>query len=122
MRNSIQKKLSQIENLECGPEITDDLIVEGLNYFHYSISENYLSGNFENKNINRISFTGYLKRKKNHIDNSIYILDKKADEIILKLKDLNFKCSSDDVSINDNISKIKITGYVYYSEINKELY
>ncbi len=122
MRDKIQKCLNIINELECGPEVSDDLLEEKKNYFNYSISETFMSENHDRKNVNRISLTGYLKRKKNHMENTPSILDKKTDEIIFELKQLNFRCSSDDVSVNDNISKIKITGFAYYSEVNKELF
>lgn len=122
MREKIQKCLESLEHLECGPEIPDDLLEENHNYFNYSISETFLSENYDQKNVNRISLIGYLKRKKNHLENTTLMLDKKTDEITERLKQLNFRCSSDDVSINDNITKIKITGFVYYSEINKKLF
>ena len=49
------------------------------------------------------------------------IIDTIAKDIISHLKKLNFKCDDKDISLENNIRKKLITGYVKYDEMNKRL-
>lgn len=70
----------------------------------------------------RVSITGYITRRIEAEENTTEIVDVATNDIIDKLKELNFKCNSEDVSISNNIRKTKITGYVEYNEINNKLF
>ena len=70
----------------------------------------------------RVSIIGYITRRINKKENTTEIVDIATDNIMKKLKELNFKCNSEDVSISNNIRKTKITGYVEYNEINNKLF
>lgn len=123
MRETLQKKLSEIEDLKVGPEESDDILVINENYFSFSFDEIFMSQDFDGNVINRIDFIGYLKRKKDLSENTLYQIDKMADTIIETLRKLNFKCSTYDVSStsNSDISKIKITGNAIVVEKSKKI-
>lgn len=121
MRTTIQEKLEEIENIESGEPITDDIIEDGKTYFGYQTSKIYLNSDMSKNYSYRISLTGHLSRRILVEDNTTEIVDNAVESIINKLKELNFKCNSEDVSISNNIKKSRISGYVEYSEINNKL-
>lgn len=121
MRTSIQSKLNEIDDIDSGEMISDDIIEDRVTYFGYQINKNFRDSDFERNYTYRVSLTGYVTRRIKATENTTKIVDDSSDEIINKLKELNFKCSSEDVSIDNNIKKIKITGYTIYNEINNKL-
>ncbi len=118
MRDFIQSKLEEISNVEIGPEIPDDMLEENTTYFSYSLYKNYQDSDYDNNFTYRVSIIGFVKRLRKSNENTLKIVDNTSDEIIEKLKELNVKSSSEDVSIENNVQKIKITGNVTFSEIN----
>lgn len=121
MRALIQNKLEELETIECGEIISDDIIEDDVTYFGYQINKNFVNGDFDHNYTYRVSITGYVTRRVKAEENTTEIVDNVADEVITKLKGLNFKCNSEDISIDNNIKKMKINGYTSYNEINNKL-
>ena len=121
MRTLIQGKLQEIDTIDSGEMISDDIIEDNVTYFGYQIKKNFVNSDFERNHTYRISITGYITRRIKDTENTTQVVDDAAEEIINKLKELNFKCGSEDVSIDNNIKKIKISGYTSYNEINNKL-
>lgn len=120
MRETIQSKLEEIENLESGKIIPDDIIVENTTYFGYDLSRNYIDSDLEKNRTYRQNLTGYVTRLLDTTENTQEIVDNAVEDIIDKLKELNFKCSSRDINLTDNIIKVQITGYSDFNEINNK--
>ena len=89
--------------------------------FGYQINKNFRDSDFERNHTYRVSITGYVIRRIKDTENTTQIVDDASDGVINKLKELNFKCNSEDVSIDNNIKKMKISGYTMYNEINNKL-
>lgn len=121
MRETIQSKLEEIQDLEVTTEIPDDMLEEGKTYFSFTLQENFLNSDLNNNYTYQPSIIGYVKRKVITTENTLNIIDTKTKEICLKLKELNIKSSYKDVSVLDNIRKSMITGYTKYNEINNKL-
>lgn len=121
MRTLIQGKLEEIKTIDSGEMISDDIVEDNVTYFGYQIKKNFVNSDFERNHTYRVSTTGYVTRRIKDTENTTQIVDDATDEIINKLKELNFKCSSEDVSIDNNIKKMKISGYMMYNEINNKL-
>lgn len=121
MRTLIQGKLEEIDAIDSGEMISDDIIEDDVTYFGYQINKNYVNSDFNQNHTYRVSITGYVTRRIKATENTTKIVDDASDEIINKLKEINFKCSSEDVSIDNNIKKMKISGYTMYNEINNRL-
>ena len=121
MRTLIQNKLEEIENIDSGEMISDDIIEDNVTYFGYQIRKDFINSDFEHNYTYRVAITGYIIRRIQPTENTTQIVDNASGEVINKLKELNFKCNSEDVSISNNIKKSRISGYVEYSEINNKL-
>lgn len=121
LRELLQSKLEEIQDLEVTSEIPDDVLEKGKTYFSYSLQKSYTSSDMEKNYTYRVNLIGFIKRLQNDEENTLEIVSDIADEIEEKLKDINFKSSFDDVSILDGIRKIQVTGEVMYNEINNTL-
>ena len=121
MRALIQNKLEELETIECGEIISDDIIEDDVTYFGYQVNKNFVNSDFDHNYTYRVSITGYITRRVKAEENTTEIVDNAANEVITKLKELNFKCNSEDISIDNNIKKMKINGYTTYNEINNKL-
>ena len=121
MRTFIQTKLNEITNIESGEIVSDDIVEDNVTYFGYQISKNYMDSNLDKNYTYRVNITGYVTRRIKPEENTTQIVDNATEYIMDKLKELNFKCNSEDVSIENNIRKSRITGYVDYNEINNNL-
>ena len=125
MRVTIQSKLEELNNepyfyIEIGKVIPDDIVVEDTTYFGYEISKNYMNSDFDKNYTNRINIIGYVTRLVNPSENTQEVVDTATEKIIDKLKELNFKCSSQDITLTDDLIKTQITGYTEYNEINNK--
>lgn len=118
MREIIQSKLEELQDIEVGRIIADDIVVESTTYFGYEISKNYIGSDLEKNYTYRQNLTGYVVRLLDTSENTQEIVDNAVEEIKEKLKELNFKCNSRDINLNDNLVKVQITGYADYNEIN----
>lgn len=121
LRSLIQTRLEEIQDLEVSSEVPDDIIETDKTYFSYTLQKNY-QGSDLNKNFTyEIFLEGFIKRKETTEENTLQIVDNFQDKIEEKLKELNIKTSFRDVSVLDNIRKIRVFGTVRYNEINKGL-
>ena len=121
MRTVIQSKLNEIESIDCGEIISDDIIEDNVTYFGYQVNKTFINSDFDHNYTYRVSLTGYITRRVQSTENTTQIVDNASDKIMEKLKELNFKCNSEDVSIENNIKKIKVSGNATYNEINNKL-
>ena len=121
MRVYIQTKLNELSNIEIGPFIPDGMIENKTTYFGYQLQEDYQNSDMQRNDTNRVSIQGFIVRKISSNEDTLQIIDEASKEIKNKLKELNFKVSSKDVTLSDDIRKIQITGYVNYNEINNKL-
>jgi len=125
MRETIQQKLEEINteytHIDIGAEVPDDMLENSTTYFSFTFSDNFVDSDMDNNFTKRVEIIGYVKRLVNSNENTLEIVDSATDDIISKLKELNIRCSSDDVSMLDNIRKIRITGTGMYNEINNIL-
>ncbi len=121
MRTIIQNKLNEIESIDCGELISDDIVEDNITYFGYQVNKTFVNSDFDHNYTYRVSLTGYITRRVQSTENTTQIVDNASDKIMEKLKELNFKCNSEDVSIENNIKKIKISGNATYNEINNKL-
>ncbi len=121
IRELIQSKLDEIDNLESGVPIPDDIVENGKTYFGYELQETFISSDDSKNRISQIDINGRIVKKNISTENTLEIVDGITYEVINHLKDLNFKCNSKDITLENNIRKILITGYVKYDEKNKKL-
>lgn len=121
MRVYIQTKLNELSNIEIGPFIPDGMIENGTTYFGYQLQEDYQSSDMDRKDHIKVAIQGFVLRKVSTNEDTLQIIDEASNQIKNKLKELNFKVSLKDVTLNDDIRKIQVTGYVYYNEINNKL-
>lgn len=121
MRETIQAKLDELTSVDSGVLIPEGIIEVDKTYFGYEVQQNYVASDFSQNEIIRVSFIGFVIRKETDLENTLEIVDEAVSNIKTKFKELNFKVSSQDVSLQNEIRKIKITGYVYFNEINNTL-
>lgn len=121
LRNIIQAKLEEIDDIETSIEVPDDLLVKGITYFSYSLYRNYQDSDYDKNYTYQVTLIGYIKRMQDDTEDTLKIVDKAQEEIKNKLKELNVKTSFQDVSVIDNIRKINVNGTVIYNEINYKL-
>lgn len=121
MRTFIQTKLNELNNIESGEIVADDIVEDNVTYFGYQISKSYMDSDLDKNCTYRVNLTGYVTRRIDPAENTTQIVDDATEDVINKLKELNFKCNSEDVSIENNIRKSRITGYADYNEINNNL-
>lgn len=110
MRETIQAKLNEIETIDSGEFRADDILEIGTTYFGYQISNNYVDTDSEDTYTMRANINGYLSRLDNKEENTLSIIDNATRLIVEKLKELGFRTTYEDVSINNGIRKIHITG------------
>lgn len=120
MRETIQSKLEELENVDSGKIVSDDIVVENTTYFGYELSKNYIGTDQDKNYTYRQNITGYVVRLLDTTENTQEIVDEAVENILEKLKELNFKCNSRDINLTDNLVKVQITGYVDYNEINNK--
>lgn len=121
LRELLQSKLEEIQDLEVTSEIPDDVLEKGKTYFSYNLQKTYDSSDTEGNYTYRVDLTGFIKRLQDDEENTLEIVSNIADSIEDKLKELNMKSSFVDVSILDGIRKIQVTGEVMFNEINNRL-
>lgn len=121
IRETIQKKLEELNDIVVSTELPDEMLEENVVYFSYLLQENFVDSDFDNNYTYRISLTGYIKIKTSLEVDSLKLVDNARMQIQSKLKDLNIKTSFNDVSIIDAIRKIQVSGYATYNEINNGL-
>lgn len=121
MREFIQSKLEEITSVDTGLELPDDVLEKGKTYFSFQVSKNFVDSDTNNNFTYNVNITGYVKRLIDTTENTLEIVDEATLDIISKLKEINIRCSSADVSIENGVHKIRITGTGRYNEINNTL-
>ena len=120
MRETIQEKLDELEDIVSGAIISDDIVEEDTTYFGYELSKTYMGSDLEKNYTYRQNLTGYVVRLLDTTENTREIVDNAVEDIKDKLKDLNFKCNSRDINLSDNLVKVQITGYADYNELTNK--
>lgn len=120
MREVIQAKLEEIQQIEITTELPDDVLEKGVTYFSFTLQNDYQSEDLDRNYTMRPSIIGYVKRKDDLSENTLDIVDKATKNIVEKFKELNFNISYRDVTL-DGIRKIQVTGYSLYNEVNNIL-
>lgn len=121
MRDVIQEKLEEIQDIEVTTEIPDDILEENKTYFSFTIQEDFRDADLNKNYTFEFSIIGYIKRIEKTEENTLLIIDNAKEKIKNKLKELNIKTSFQDVSIGDGIRKMRCTGNCLYNEINNLL-
>lgn len=122
LREMLQSKFEEIQDLEVSPEIPDDVLEKGKTYFAFTLSKRYSDGDFDKNYTYRVNISGYIKRLQDDEENTLDIVDEISNKLKEKMKELNIKSSFNDISVIDGIRKIQVIGYVSYNEINNALY
>lgn len=118
LRQFIQSKLEEINDIEVGTELPDDMLVLNQVYFSYLLQSEYLDSDFDKNYTYDVALIGYLKVKTSTDTDSLLIIDNAQEKLKEKLKEINFTSSFNDVSIIDNIRKIQVVAHAKYNEIN----
>ena len=121
IRELLQAKFEEIEDLEVSPEIPDDILEKGKTYFTYTLNKIYIGSDMGKKYTYRINIIGFVKRLQDDEENTLEIVDNKCEELKNKMKELNIKSNFNDVSIIDGIRKMQVSANVEYNEINNGL-
>ena len=121
MREDIQDLLNELTDIETSTEVPDDVLEDNKTYFSFSLNENQINSDFNNQFTYEVNITGYVKRLVNQAENTLEIVDTATKDIISKLKELNIRCSYQDISIQNGVQKVRITGRGTYNEINNIL-
>lgn len=121
IRELLQEKLEEIQDLETTSMIPDDVLEKDKTYFSYSLQKSYINSDIEQNYTYRINLTGFIKRLQNDEENTLEIVDDISHKIESKLKELNMRSNFVDVSVIDGIRKIQVTAEVKYNEINNGL-
>lgn len=121
MREFIQAKLEEIEDLEVTPENSDDILEKGKTYFSFTLYNNYINSDLNKNYTYSQNLIGFIKRLENPTENTLSIIDNMQNSIEEKLKEINIKTSFQDVSVANGIRKTRCVGNCLYNEINNEL-
>ena len=95
-------------------------VVENITYFGYDLNTSFVNRDFDKNTTYRVNIIGYVVRLVNMNENTQDVVDTATRDIIDKLKELNFKCNSQDITLTDDLIKTQITGYTEYNEINNK--
>ena len=109
MRKDIQSKLNET-SIDCGPFKAGDILEDGETYFGYQVNNNYVDTDSESTYEMRANIIGYVSRLDKPTENTLEIVDNAVLEIVDKLKELGFRTTYDDVSLDNGIRKVQITG------------
>ena len=118
MREFIQSKLEEIEDLEVTAENSDDILEESKTYFSFTLYENYLNSDLNKNYTYNQNLIGFIKRLENPTENTLSIIDSMQEKIKEKLKEINIKTNFQDVSVANGIRKTRCVGDCLYNEIN----
>lgn len=115
-RRLVQEQLNNIDGLDAGEIIGDDLIEEGKYYFGYRITTSGQRYNLDySDKRDVISLTGYLSTK----GGSLATLDKFTDDILNALAKLRLLATATDIiSLDTTVRKTLITGSVFYNSLD----
>ena len=120
IRTFIQSKLNEIVNVESGPPIPDSIVEDGKTYFGYELQEDFQNSDCDSNYTMQIYLLGRIVRRENANEDTLSIIDSALNSIKTKLKEMNFKYSYKDITL-DEFRKIQVSGSVFYNELNKKL-
>lgn len=120
IRTFIQSKLNEIVNVESGPPIPDSIVENGKTYFGYELQEDFRDSDTDSNYTMEIYLLGRIVRRENANEDTLSIIDSALNSIKTKLKEMNFKYSYKDITL-DEFRKIQVSGRVLYNELNKKL-
>ena len=120
IRTFIQSKLNEIVNVESGPPIPDSIVEDGKTYFGYELQEDFRDSDTDSNYTMEIYLLGRIVRRENANEDTLSIIDSALNSIKTKLKEMNFKYSYKDITL-DEFRKIQVSGRVLYNELNKKL-
>lgn len=109
MRKDIQAKLNET-SIDCGPFKADDILEDNETYFGYQVNNNYVDTDADSTYDMRANIIGYVSRLEKQTENTLEIVDNAVLEIVNKLKELGFRTTYNDVSLDNGIRKVQITG------------
>lgn len=109
MREDVQNKLNET-SIECGNFRADEVLERDETYFGYQLTNNFVNSDIDSTYEMSLAINGYVARLEDATENTLEIIDKATKEIIDKLKDLGFRTTYEDVSIDNGVRKIHITG------------
>lgn len=118
LRVLIQQTLETVATIDSGIPLADDMVEDNQTYFGYQLMETYIDSDYDKNYSMQVTIIGQLERKANASENTVLILDNALEELINALKSINFKCTYQDVTFDNNIRKISVTGVVRYNQIN----
>lgn len=118
IRNLIQAKLNEIEDVDSGVAIPDGMVKDGQTYFGYELQETYLDSDLGSNYTMELSLTGRIVRRTSKKENTVKIVDNALEQIKAKLKELNFKYTYNDITLDDNFKKTLVKANVKYNELN----
>lgn len=113
MRIAIQTALNTLSSIDAGAFIPESVIESGVTYFGYELQENYVSSSYDRNDVTRVTIIGFVMRKVKSNENTLQIVDDATVLVKNELSKLNFKVSTQDVSMSNDIRKIKVTGVAY---------
>ena len=120
IRRMIQSKLNEIEGLEAGIIVAQDMVEEGRYYFGYDIraSLNKRDLSYDNEQYT-ISLVGYLSTKGGTLSD----FDKYLDAICDKLGELRFRPTTQDSPITPDTGyrECMLTAYAQANTLDKAL-
>lgn len=109
MRDDVQNKLNET-SIECGNFRADEVLERDETYFGYQLTNNFVNSDIDSTYEMSLAINGYVARLEDATENTLEIIDKATKEIIDKLKELGFRTTYEDVSIDNGVRKIHITG------------
>ena len=122
IRNLLQSKFEEIQELEINPDITDEVLEKSKTYFTYKLYKVYIGSDTGQNYTYRINLLGFVERIQDDEENTLEIVDIKCKELENKMKEINMRSSFDDVSVIDGIRKIQVQAEMSYNELNNGLY
>jgi hypothetical protein len=121
VREFVQQKLEEIQDIEITPIMSDDIIEEGKTYFSFYLTENNLDTDLDKNSTKQVNIVGFLKRKELSSENTLSIIDRSRERLNTKFKEMNTIITYQDMPTIDGIIKVKINGYVKYNELTYRL-
>lgn len=120
IRKMVQEKLNEIDGLESGIIVAQNMVEEGRYYFGYNVrtSLNRRDLSYDNEQYT-ISIIGYLSTK----GGSLVDFDSKLDAICEKLGELRFRPTTQDspLSPDTGYRECMITAYAQANTLDREL-
>ena len=118
LRIKIQTALNTIQNVDSGVPIPDNVVEDGTTYFGYEIQTSSTFETYDKDRLVQIVLTGRVVRVDNPTENTLAIVDDAVDDIVSALMSLNFYCDTQDITIEQNIRKVQVSGTAIYDTLN----